>query len=85
MVSGSAICVVIATGDNTFFGSMAKSITGKRVETSFDNGVNSVSWLLIRFMMLMVPVVLKMKSGSVKTLDALKVLYTLHLCCFDIS
>ena len=58
VVSGSAICVVIATGDNTCFGSMAKSITGKRVQTSFDKGINSVSWLLIRFMMLMVPIVL---------------------------
>jgi Mg2+-importing ATPase len=58
VVSGSAVCVVLATGDKTIFGTTAKSITGKRVETSFDKGVNSVSWLLIRFMMLMVPVVL---------------------------
>ncbi len=58
VVSGSALCVVITTGNNTYFGSMAKSITGKRVVTNFDKGVNSVSWLLIRFMMLMVPVVL---------------------------
>ncbi|WP_088225403.1 magnesium-translocating P-type ATPase [Desulfosporosinus sp. FKB] len=58
VVSGSAVCVVIATGDNTIFGSIAKSVTGKRVETSFDKGVNSVSWLLIRFMMFMVPIVL---------------------------
>jgi Mg2+-importing ATPase len=58
VVSGSAICIVLTTGDNTCFGSMAKSITGKRVETSFDKGINSVSWLLIRFMMFMVPIVL---------------------------
>lgn len=58
VISGSATCVVLATGDYTCFGSMAKEIIGKNVVTSFDKGINSVSWVLIRFMMLMVPVVL---------------------------
>jgi len=57
VISGSAVCVVINTGDCTYFGSMAKGITGKKVATSFDKGVNSVSWLLIKFMMVMVPIV----------------------------
>mgnify|MGYP003365523774 CR=1 FL=1 len=58
VVSGSATCVALATGDYTCFGSMAKTITGKQVVTSFEKGVNSVSWVLIRFMMCMVPIVL---------------------------
>lgn len=58
VVSGSAVCVVLATGNDTCFGSMAKTITGKRTVTSFEKGINSVSWVLIRFMMCMVPVVL---------------------------
>ena len=58
VISGSAICIVLATGDYTCFGSMAKTITGKKIVTSFDKGINSVSWVLIRFMMFMVPVVL---------------------------
>ncbi|WP_100488426.1 magnesium-translocating P-type ATPase [Sporolactobacillus pectinivorans] len=58
VVSGSATCIVLATGDYTCFGSMAKTITGKQVVTNFEKGVNSVSWVLIRFMMCMVPVVL---------------------------
>ncbi|MTK11890.1 MAG: magnesium-translocating P-type ATPase [Clostridiaceae bacterium] len=57
IVSGSATCIVLATGDYTFFGSMAKTITVKKAVTSFEKGVNSVSWVLIRFMMCMVPVV----------------------------
>ena len=57
IISGSAICIVLATGDYTYFGSMAKDIIGKKVVTSFEKGVNSVSWVLIRFMMVMVPVV----------------------------
>jgi Mg2+-importing ATPase len=57
VVSGTATAVVVATGSRTYFGSMAKSIVGRRQPTSFDKGVNSVSWLLIRFMLVMVPVV----------------------------
>lgn len=57
VVSGSAIAVVVATGGQTYFGSISKAISGKRAETSFDRGVNSVSWLLIRFMLVMVPLV----------------------------
>ncbi|PSU89860.1 magnesium-translocating P-type ATPase [Photobacterium kishitanii] len=56
--SGTAMAVVVATGSETYFGSLAKSIIGTRSQTAFDRGVNSVSWLLIRFMLVMVPIVL---------------------------
>jgi Mg2+-importing ATPase len=57
VVSGTATAVVIATGARTYFGSLAKAIVGKRAQTSFERGVNSVIWVLIRFMLIMVPVV----------------------------
>ena len=57
VISGSAAAVVICTGDNTLFGSMASAIAGEAVETSFTKGVNAVSCVLIRFMMVMVPLV----------------------------
>ncbi|MGL4450588.1 MAG: magnesium-translocating P-type ATPase [Sarcina sp.] len=57
VISGSAIAVVIAIGDDTIIGSIAKSLGVKRELTSFDKGVNSVSKLLIKFMMVMVPIV----------------------------
>jgi Mg2+-importing ATPase len=57
VVSGTATAVVIATGSRSYFGSLAKAIVGKRAQTSFERGVNSVSWVLIRFMLIMVPVV----------------------------
>ena len=57
VISGTATAVVISTGDHTIFGSMAASVAGEAVETSFTKGVNAVSWVLIRFMMVMVPVV----------------------------
>jgi len=58
VISGSAVGVVVATGDDTIFGEMAKSVSDKPVQTSFEKGVNTVSWLLIRFMLVMVPFVL---------------------------
>ena len=57
VVSGTASAVVVTTGNHTALGSLAKAIVGKRALTSFDRGVNSVSWLLIRFMLVMVPLV----------------------------
>lgn len=58
VVSGTATALVVATGSRTYFGSLAKSVVGRRAETAFDRGVNSVSWLLVRFMAVMVPIVL---------------------------
>jgi Mg2+-importing ATPase len=57
VVSGTARAVVVATGDRTYLGSLARHLVGKRSLTAFDKGVNAVSWLLIRFMLVMVPVV----------------------------
>ena len=58
VISGSATGVVVATGDDTIFGEMAKASTAKPVMTTFEKGVNTVSWMLIRFMFVMVPIVL---------------------------
>ncbi|MGX8701741.1 magnesium-translocating P-type ATPase [Caproiciproducens sp.] len=57
VISGAATAVVLATGDFTYFGNMARELSGDRAPTSFDKGVNAVSYLLIRFMLVMVPVV----------------------------
>ncbi len=57
VISGTAIAVVIGVGDHTLFGSMASSVVETAVETSFTKGVNAVSWVLIRFMLVMVPLV----------------------------
>ena len=57
VISGSATGVVVSVGDHTLFGSMAAAVVTDAVETSFTKGVNAVSWVLIRFMMVMVPLV----------------------------
>ncbi len=55
--SGSAVGVVVNTGSNTYFGQMAKAITTRPVETSFDKGVNRFTMLMIQFIFVMVPTV----------------------------
>lgn len=57
VVSGTAVALVVATGKQTYFGALAKQITQTRPLTSFDQGVASVGWLLVRFMLVMVPIV----------------------------
>ena len=59
IVSGAATALVIGTGARTYFGSLAAHVMRQnRAPTSFQQGVNRVSWLLIRFMMVMTPVVM---------------------------
>ena len=57
VISGSASAVVVTVGDHTLFGSMASEVAHEAVETSFSKGVHAVSWVLIRFMLVMVPLV----------------------------
>jgi len=58
VVSGSATCLVVAVGNSTMIGSIAKQLgAAPEEETSFEKGVNAVSTLLLRFMLVMVPFV----------------------------
>ncbi|MDP4120617.1 MAG: HAD-IC family P-type ATPase, partial [Bacillota bacterium] len=57
VLSGSATAIVIETGNNTYFGSIAKDLTGHRAQSSFERGVANVSKILVRLMMIMVPIV----------------------------
>ena len=59
VISGSATALVIATGKQTYFGELAQRVmTADRAPTAFQAGINKVSWLLIRFMLIMTPLVL---------------------------
>ena len=57
VVSGTATAVIAATGASTYFGALAGSLVGQRVQTSFDRGVSRFAWLMLRFMAVMVPLV----------------------------
>jgi Mg2+-importing ATPase len=55
--SGTAHAVIVTTGTNTYLGGMATSITTQETQTSFDRGISQFTWLMIRFMAVMVPAV----------------------------
>ncbi|AZY50140.1 magnesium-translocating P-type ATPase [Bordetella avium] len=58
VVSGSALALVLATGAQSSFGQLAGRVTATtRAPTQFQRGINRVSWVLIRFMLVMVPLV----------------------------
>lgn len=57
VISGSAIGIVIAVGNETMFGEIAQGVAQDKGKTSFEIGIDRVSWLLIRFMLIMVPIV----------------------------
>ena len=59
VISGSATALVMSTGPRTYLGALSDRLTATdRSPTAFQAGVNSVSWLLIRFALVMVPIVL---------------------------
>jgi P-type Mg2+ transporter len=55
--SGSAHAMVLATGQNTYLGSMAESLQQEQPQTAFDRGIGQFTWLMLRFMLVMVPLV----------------------------
>ena len=57
IVSGSAKAIILTTGENTYFGSMAKSLNSYEEKSAFEKNLDSVSKLLIRFMLITVPVI----------------------------
>jgi len=75
VLSGTAQAIVICTGRETVFGDIAEDLTGKKESTSFDVGINKVSWMLIKFILVMAPAVFLInglfKSGEGRWLNAL--------------
>ena len=57
IVSGSAKAIILMTGENTYFGSMAKSLNSYQEKSTFEQNLDSISKLLIRFMAITVPVI----------------------------
>ena len=55
--SGSAQAIVVATGKDTFLGGMAQSLSEERTQTAFDKGIARFTWLMVRFILVMVPLV----------------------------
>ena len=62
--SGCATGVIVATGSQTYFGKVASSLTGQQADTAFERGVSKFTWLILRFMLVMVPLVLFINGFS---------------------
>ncbi|PFR41993.1 magnesium-translocating P-type ATPase [Bacillus cereus] len=65
IISGTAKVIVVGTGTDTYFGSIAKNQVklNKKFDSEFDRGVSKVSWLLIKFMIIMTPIVMMIHGG----------------------
>lgn len=57
VTSGTAIAMIINTGINTYFSSVANKIINNNPSTGFDKGVNKFTWMMIKFLIVMVPLV----------------------------
>ena len=70
VISGSAKGVVIKTADDTYFGKVAHTLTTGKPQTSFQKGIQNISKLLIKFMLVMIPIVFILTSLKHETLTA---------------
>jgi Mg2+-importing ATPase len=57
VVSGFGTGVIVHTGNRSYFGQLADTIAGQRVRTNFEKGINRFTWLMIRFILVLVPTV----------------------------
>jgi len=62
--SGTATALVVETGPRTYLGTIASTLTGEPVETSFDRGVSRFTWLMIRFIAVMTPLVFVINGAT---------------------
>ncbi len=63
VVSGTGLGLVIKTGLSTQFGEVSRKITTRHIETSFDKGIRSFTWLMIKFMLLLVMVIFAVNAA----------------------
>lgn len=70
VISGSAKGVVIKIADDTYFGKIAHTLTNRKPQTAFQKGVHGISKLLIRFMLIMIPIVFILTAWKHETLTA---------------
>ena len=70
VMSGSAKGIVISVGDNTYFGKVADNITDEKPKTAFQKGIENVSKLLIKFMLVLIPITFIVNAAKHGTITA---------------
>jgi Mg2+-importing ATPase len=64
IISGSGTALVLKTGDDAFIATIMKQLNKRRPINAFQRGIRNVSWMMIGFMLVLVPIVL-IVSGKV--------------------
>lgn len=80
VISGSAKCVVIKTADSTYFGKVAHTITTGKPKSSFQQGIESISKLLIRFMLILTPIVFLLNAWKHSAVTAFTFAVAIAIC-----
>ena len=80
IISGSAKCAVIKVGDLTYFGKVAKTISSDKPKSAFQKGIESISKLLIRFMLVLTPIVFLLNVFKHSTVTAFTFAVAIAIC-----
>lgn len=80
VISGSAKCVVIKTANDTYFAKVAHTITSGKPKSSFQTGIESISKLLIRFMLILTPIVFLLNAGKHSPVTAFTFAVAIAIC-----
>ncbi len=80
VISGSAKCAVIKTADSTYFGKVAHTITTGKPKSAFQTGIESISKLLIRFMLVLTPIVFILNAWKHSPVTAFTFAVAIAIC-----
>ena len=80
VISGTAKCVVIKTADSTYFGKVAHTITTGKPKSSFSKGIENISKLLIRFMLVLIPIVFLLNAWKHSPVTAFTFAVAIAIC-----
>ncbi len=78
--SGTAKAVVIKTADSTYFGKVAKTLTNAKPKTAFQKGIENISRLLIRFMIVLIPIVFILNAWKHEPITAFTFAVAIAIC-----
>ena len=80
VISGSAKGVVIKTADSTYFGKIAHTLAVGKPKTAFQKDIENISRLLIRFMLILIPIVFLLNSGKHDIITAFTFAVAIAIC-----
>ncbi len=80
VISGSARCAVIKTADSTYFGKIAKNVSANKSKSSFQKGIENISKLLIKFMVILTPIVFVLNAWKHAPVTAFTFAVAIAIC-----